>query len=535
MIDWATFHDTLWDFADPEGPFLAAVSPERVNANLTALTTPLPPLETWYPDFADLFALPLPPADSLERDSNALTEAATQRIIAQGQADAETHAAAIAEQFARTEAALNAPIPSVFAVAPLKFGQGYDSVLGTSLNVSGAPATVGGDDFIAYATYRPYPGLGVTGTVADDKGNAVVASGVFSGDKDADGHYILTPATQEQRAAIAVGNAAAVPAITEREIALNAGLELGGIVLPALGGLAASVSRGVRAAITADEALVLPKPTGVTVAPLMSEPIAAGNLTELPPASGLRKITPQFPEGGTQAIGQAAADPLTAAPAGIVGRDAQAPVKTPEQAAPPPPTDGGTGVTNDTNPGILKNENGPNTVAAGEVAKRGRLTDAQIADILATPKGLRPDPSEYLSPDQIQSQLAQFDAGASRFSLGSTVNKYGPAQVDGTTFVIPASQADELLASTRGEAVALEQALGLPEGTLESQNLVRIDIPNPRALNLRIPSGNEAGANAQFIPGGRLPNGNLEAVIDLGNAPSGNYNVSHVEASPIAP
>ncbi|MGB8840970.1 MAG: hypothetical protein WCC64_07840, partial [Aliidongia sp.] len=105
VIDWATFHDTLWDFADPEGPFLAAVSPERVNANLTALTTSLPPLETWYPDFADLFALPLPPADSLESDSNALTEAATQRIIAQGQADAETHAAAIAEQFARTEAA----------------------------------------------------------------------------------------------------------------------------------------------------------------------------------------------------------------------------------------------------------------------------------------------------------------------------------------------------------------------------------------------------------------------------------------------
>jgi hypothetical protein len=32
-----------------------------------------------------------------------------------------------------------------------------------------------------------------------------------------------------------------------------------------------------------------------------------------------------------------------------------------------------------------------------------------------------------------------------------------------------------------------------------------------------MPSGNETGANDLWIPGGRLPDGNLEAVIDVGD------------------
>jgi hypothetical protein len=67
---------------------------------------------------------------------------------------APTSRAAIAQQFARTEAAKNAPIPSVFAVAPLKFGQGYDSVFRTSLNVSGHPVNVGGDALVPQMTPR---------------------------------------------------------------------------------------------------------------------------------------------------------------------------------------------------------------------------------------------------------------------------------------------------------------------------------------------------------------------------------------------
>lgn len=43
---------------------------------------------------------------------------------------------------------------------------------------------------------------------------------------------------------------------------------------------------------------------------------------------------------------------------------------------------------------------------------------------------------------------------------------------------------------------------------------MRIDIAVPEELDLRIPSGNEAGANQLWLPGGKLPDGNFEAIID---------------------
>ncbi len=53
---------------------------------------------------------------------------------------------------------------------------------------------------------------------------------------------------------------------------------------------------------------------------------------------------------------------------------------------------------------------------------------------------------------------------------------------------------------------------------------VRIDVPN--STGLRMPSGNEAGANAQWIPGGYTSGGVMEAVID---SPSpGQYMVSSI-------
>ncbi|TXH42935.1 MAG: hypothetical protein E6Q92_05630 [Burkholderiaceae bacterium] len=123
----------------------------------------------------------------------------------------------------------------------------------------------------------------------------------------------------------------------------------------------------------------------------------------------------------------------------------------------------------------------------------------------------------------IASQLAQFNDGAARFMSQSNLDKYGPAQRDGTAFVMTKAQADKLLHETAGNPRAMEDALGLPPGFLESEQLVRVDIPEPRKLGARVPSGNEAGANPMWIPGGKLPTGNLEAVIDLGSAPPGSY------------
>jgi hypothetical protein len=49
----------------------------------------------------------------------------------------------------------------------------------------------------------------------------------------------------------------------------------------------------------------------------------------------------------------------------------------------------------------------------------------------------------------------------------------------------------------------------------------RIDVPAPRDLNLHMLSGKQAGANPIWIPGGRLPTGLLEGVIN--QVPKGQY------------
>ncbi|MDR5745432.1 DUF4150 domain-containing protein [Caballeronia sp. LZ029] len=154
------------------------------------------------------------------------------------------------------------------------------------------------------------------------------------------------------------------------------------------------------------------------------------------------------------------------------------------------------------------------------------LDSSTIDRIRAIPKGERPLPETYMSAEVIESHLSQFDGGASRFMSKSNLEKYGPAQRDGTSFVMTKQQADVLLQSTGGNARAMEEALGLPDGFLDSNELVRVDIPDPRDLGLRIPSGNEAGANDLWIPGGKLPTGSLEAVVDLGNVSAERYSVS---------
>jgi len=150
----------------------------------------------------------------------------------------------------------------------------------------------------------------------------------------------------------------------------------------------------------------------------------------------------------------------------------------------------------------------------------------KFSEILEIPKGTRPPPESYLPKEYIEKHLAEFDDGASRFMRKSDLERYGPAQVDGTSFVLPKNEADKILSSAAGERKVLEESLGLPAGYLENVDMVRVDISKPRDFNLRIPSGNEAGANTQWVPGGKLPNGNTEAVIDLGKAPAGSWKSS---------
>jgi hypothetical protein len=150
------------------------------------------------------------------------------------------------------------------------------------------------------------------------------------------------------------------------------------------------------------------------------------------------------------------------------------------------------------------------------------------ADVYAVPKAARPPVETYIPKPAIEAHVAEFDAGASRFMTESNLRKYGPAQRDGTAFVMPKAQADKLLADAGGDAAKFEEALGLPSGTLQTNPMVRVDIPHPRDLNVRMPRGTEAGANSQWLPGGYLPNGQIEAVVDLGVAKPGAYTTTPV-------
>lgn len=87
---------------------------------------------------------------------------------------------------------------------------------------------------------------------------------------------------------------------------------------------------------------------------------------------------------------------------------------------------------------------------------------------------------------------------------------------DGTQFVMPKNYCDEIAAKANGDISVYEKLLGFDEGHFsDGGGLIRIDIENLEGLNLRIPSGNEVGANSHWIPGGKTDGGIPEAVTDL--------------------
>ncbi|RZK16753.1 MAG: hypothetical protein EOO43_14150 [Flavobacterium sp.] len=73
----------------------------------------------------------------------------------------------------------------------------------------------------------------------------------------------------------------------------------------------------------------------------------------------------------------------------------------------------------------------------------------------------------------------------------------------------------------------IEKALGIKPGNWQftadgkPNTLTMITIKNPKALNIRMSSGNELSANPYWIPGGLTSGGKSEALVDL--IPRGSY------------
>ena len=149
------------------------------------------------------------------------------------------------------------------------------------------------------------------------------------------------------------------------------------------------------------------------------------------------------------------------------------------------------------------------------------LTEEQVQEILATPKGERPDPSAYLDKKYICRHLKEFRSGVS-FVMGLdnyvmfVVARKFIGREDNSCFVMPKTVCDDIAKAANGNLAVYEQALGFEPGYFRGHGgLVRINVLDVADLHIRIPSGNEAGANAWWLPGGYTSGGVPEAVSDL--------------------
>lgn len=138
------------------------------------------------------------------------------------------------------------------------------------------------------------------------------------------------------------------------------------------------------------------------------------------------------------------------------------------------------------------------------------------AEVIHIPKGQRPLPSNYLKWRYRHRHLRSFKRGASFLIPEITLEKFGREKLgrpDGL-FVMSKNEMDDLISKSSGNLNYVENQLGIPQNSWKNSTIIRIDIQKPKKHHLRIPSGNETGANELWIPGGKLPNGYRESVID---------------------
>lgn len=149
------------------------------------------------------------------------------------------------------------------------------------------------------------------------------------------------------------------------------------------------------------------------------------------------------------------------------------------------------------------------------------LSINQIDYILKIPKGLRPNPNTYLSYSYTINHLNKFQNGVSIIMGMDSYLKYINThnligREDNTCFVMPTYICDEIDRISNGDISIYEKILSFDNGYFKNQHgLVRLDIKDIKGLNLRIPSGNELGANEYWIPGGYTMGGIPEAVCNL--------------------
>ena len=152
----------------------------------------------------------------------------------------------------------------------------------------------------------------------------------------------------------------------------------------------------------------------------------------------------------------------------------------------------------------------------------GGVQFAKVRNVANIQKGIRPNPKKYLSKRYINKHLSKFNDGASviqtewAYSRYSKSNGFVGVPDDNSLFVMPKNYCDEIISKADGDISIIEESLGFPKGYFsDGGGLVRIDVDDISKINIRIPSGNETGANNLWIPGGFTSGGVPEAITDI--------------------
>ena len=126
----------------------------------------------------------------------------------------------------------------------------------------------------------------------------------------------------------------------------------------------------------------------------------------------------------------------------------------------------------------------------------------------------RPEPEKYLHPDYLEAHKHLFDNGATKFQKFQPSESWNEGIVggnDGTSFWLSKEHADIIQDIARRDNRIYETLLGFDEGYLGDGPLYRLDV-TPEVVaekDISIPSGNEAGANKWWRPGGRTYPGDM--------------------------
>lgn len=148
------------------------------------------------------------------------------------------------------------------------------------------------------------------------------------------------------------------------------------------------------------------------------------------------------------------------------------------------------------------------------VAKKTGVSPEKLQSIVDLGRGARPDPSTYLSKSYIADHLARFDEGAIRFGSRSSYNQYGTLGPSGG-FVMSKREFERVMNEAQGDLRKVEEMLGLDKNYLSGSDTMIMFIDKKDFTNLKMPSGNEGGANQHWIPGGVTSGGVNEAVMDF--------------------